>query len=91
MATTSAGVQAILEAILENYGDIELTAEDATEIYGGSKPGKVKDLAHANLIQYALLHAHMQIQGLVAHIENLNHPNRAQRRAAKKQGLVLPK
>ena len=91
MATTSAGVQAILDGIVENYGDIELTAEDAKEVYGGSKAGKVKDLAQHNLLQYALLHAHLQIQGLVSHIENLSHPNRAQRRAAKKQGLVLPK
>jgi len=51
----------------------------------------VKDLAHSNLIQYALLQAHVQIQGLVAHIEGLSHPNRAQRRAAKKQGIVLPR
>jgi|GEM_PF-2551789 len=90
MATTSTAVESILQSIKENYGDITLTPEDAKEIYGGSKEGKVKDLAHSNLMQYALLHAHMQIQGLVAHIEALNAPNRATRRAAKKKGIILP-
>ena len=90
MATTSAGVQAILDGIVENYGDIELTAEDAKEVYGGSKAGKVKDLAQHNLLQYALLHAHLQIQGVIAQMESMRQPNRAARRAAEKKGLILP-
>ena len=90
MATTSTAVESILQSIKENYGDITLSAEDAAEIYGGTKEGKVKDLSQHNLLQYALLHAHLQIQGLIQHIEQLNAPNRATRRAAKKQGLVLP-
>jgi len=91
MATTSTGVQAILDGILENYGDIELSEDDAKTIFGGNKACKVKDLAHSNLIQYALLHAHLQIQGLIAQIEHMGKPNRAQRRAAEKKGLILPK
>ncbi len=91
MATTSEAVKAILDGIVANYGEIELSAEEALEVYGGAKASKVKDLAQSNLMQYALLQAHIQIQGLISHIENLNHPNRAQRRAAKKQGLVLPR
>ena len=91
MATTSDAVEAILKGIVENYGDIELTEEEAKTIYGGSKAGKVKDLAHSNLIQYALLHAHLQIQGLISQIEHMGKPNRAQRRAAEKQGIILPK
>jgi hypothetical protein len=91
MATTSEAVQAILDGILANYGEVQLSEAEAKEVYGGSKASKVKDLAHSNLMQYALLHAHIQIQGLISHIENLNAPNRAQRRAAKKQGLVLPR
>lgn len=90
MATTSDGVKAILEGLVENYGDIELTPADAETVYGGTKGGKVKDLSQHNLLQYALLHAHLQIQGLIAQIEANQRPNRAQRRAAEKKGLLLP-
>jgi hypothetical protein len=90
MATTSDGVRAILDGLLANYGEIELTPEDAKSVFGGSKAVKVKDLSQHAMLQYALLHAHVQNQALVSHFESLNHPNRAQRRAAKKQGLVLP-
>jgi hypothetical protein len=87
--TTSEAVQAILDSLVTNYGDIELSAEDAKQVYGGAKASKVKDLSQHNLLQYALLHAHVQIQGLVAEIEKPR-PTRAQRRAAEKKGLVLP-
>ena len=90
MATTSVAVQAILDALIENYGDIELTAEDAETVFGGNKPVKVKNLSHANLMQYALLHAHLQIQGVIALLEQQRQPNRAQRRAAEKKRLLLP-
>lgn len=91
MATTSEAVRAILDGLLANYGEIELTPEDAKHVFGGSKAVKVKDLSQHALLQYALLHSHVQNKALISHIEGLNHPNRAQRRAAKKQGLILPK
>ena len=90
MATTSVVVQAILDSLVENYGDIELSVEDAETVFGGSKPIKVRNLSQHNLLQYALLHAHLQIQGVIAQMESMRQPNRAARRAAEKKGLILP-
>lgn len=86
--TTSEAVMSILDGIIANYGDIVLGADDAEQIFGGKAEVKVSDLSQHALLQYALLHAHIQINALIANIEAATKPNRAQRRQQKK--LHLP-
>lgn len=91
------GVQAILDSLVENYGAIQIDAESAGFIFGGSEAVLVKDLSKSQLLQYALLHAHVQINGLIARINALSDQvvkaagqgSRAQRRHPPK-GLILP-
>jgi hypothetical protein len=44
----------ILDALVESYGDLELSPEDAEAIFGGNEATTVKDLTTIQLIQYAL-------------------------------------
>jgi len=85
--TTSEAVMAILDSLTENYGSIELTPADAEQVFGGDKAVLVKDLNRDQLLQYALLHSHVQNQALIAQIEAMARPNRAARRAKK---LITP-
>ena len=80
----------IVDSIVENYGDILLTAENAKSICGIEKEILVKDLSTTQLLQYALIHAHLSINDLASALEQIKaaKPNRAERRATKK--LILP-
>lgn len=85
------GVMAILESISESYGEVELAPENAEQIFGEAKQVRVKDLTTTQLLQYSLVHAHIQNSRLHGLLEKLTAtPNRASRRAAKKSGLILP-
>lgn len=88
-AKLSEGVNGILDAIVEQFGEIELNAEDAKAVIGSDKPIKVKDMGQTALLQYALMQMHVKANELVAMIESMRPGNRAQRRAAKR-GIILP-
>ena len=88
-AKLSEGVNGILDAIVEQFGEIELSAEDAKAVIGLEKPIKVKDMGQTALLQYALMQMHVKANELVAMIESMRPGNRAQRRAAKR-GIILP-
>ena len=81
---------AIVDSIVENYGEILLTSKNAEEICGVAKEILVKDLTTTQLLQYALIHAHLTINELATVLEQLQarKPNRAERRSSKK--LILP-
>jgi hypothetical protein len=86
----SEACKGILDSIVENYGEILLTAENAKSICGVEKEILVKDLSMTQLLQYALIHAHLSINDLASALEQIKttKPNRAERRANKK--LILP-
>ena len=88
-AKLSEGVNGILDAIVEQFGEIELSAEDAKAVIGSDKPIKVKDMGQTALLQYALMQMHVKANELVAMIESMRPGNRAQRRADKR-GIILP-
>ena len=46
----------ILDTITEQFGAVELTAEEAEKIFGGSEATTVKDLTTTQLLQYGLLY-----------------------------------
>jgi len=86
----SVACMAIVDSIIENYGDILLTETNAEQICGIKKEVLVKDLTTTQLLQYALIHAHLSINDLASALEQIRavKPNREQRRAKKK--LILP-
>ena len=86
----SVACMAIVDSIVENYGDILLTETNAEQICGVKKEILVKDLTQTQLLQYALIHAHLTINDLASALEQIKatKPNREQRRANKK--LILP-
>ena len=86
----SVACMAIVDSIVENYGDILLTETNAEQICGVKKEILVKDLTSTQLLQYALIHAHLTINDLASALEQIKatKPNREQRRANKK--LILP-
>lgn len=86
----SVACMAIVDSIVENYGEILLTSKNAEEICGVAKEILVKDLTTTQLLQYALIHAHLTINELATVLEQLQarKPNRAERRSSKK--LILP-
>ena len=86
----SVACMAIVDSIVENYGDILLTETNAEQICGVKKDILVKDLTQTQLLQYALIHAHLTINDLASALEQIKatKPNREQRRANKK--LILP-
>jgi len=86
----SVACMAIVDSIVENYGDILLTETNAEQICGVKKEILVKDLSSTQLLQYALIHAHLTINDLASALEQIKatKPNREQRRANKK--LILP-
>ena len=88
-AKLSAGVNGILDAIVEQFGEIELSAEEAEAVIGSTKAIKVKDMGQTALLQYALMQMHVKANELVAMVESMRPSNRAQRRAAKK-GIIIP-
>jgi hypothetical protein len=81
---------AIVDSIVENYGEIILSETNAEQVFGVKKEIAVKDLTTTQLLQYALIHAHLTINELASALEQLKaaKPNREQRRANKK--LILP-
>ena len=86
----SVACMAIVDSIVENYGDILLTETNAEQICGVKKEILVKDLTQTQLLQYALIHAHLTINDLASALEQIKatKSNREQRRANKK--LILP-
>lgn len=48
-------VQALLDSIVENEGDVWVTAEQAFEIFGTSSKVRVRDMSERQILQYALL------------------------------------
>ena len=52
----SESVMGILDTITEQFGAVELTAEDSEKIFGGSEATTVKDLTTTQLLQYGLLY-----------------------------------
>ena len=86
----SVACMAIVDSIVENYGDILLTETNAEQICGVKKEILVKDLTSTQLLQYALIHAHLTINDLASALEQIKatKPNREQRRANNK--LILP-
>jgi len=86
----SVACMAIVDSIIENYGDILLTETNAEQICGIKKEVLVKDLTTTQLLQYALIHAHLSSNDLASALEQIRavKPNREQRRANKK--LILP-
>ena len=88
-AKLSAGVNGILDAIVEQFGEIELSAEEAEAVIGSTKAIKVKDMGQTALLQYALMQMQVKANELVAMVESMRPSNRAQRRAAKK-GIIIP-
>jgi len=86
----SVACMAIVDSIVENYGEIILSKNNAEEICGVAKEVAVKDLTTTQLLQYALIHAHLTINELASALEQIQKakPNRAERRANKK--LILP-
>jgi hypothetical protein len=86
----SEACMAIVDSIVENYGDILLSEDHANQIFGAKKEVLVKDLTTTQLLQYALVHAHLTINELASALEQIKaaKPNRAERRANKK--LILP-
>ena len=87
----SVACMAITDSIVENYGEIILSETNAEQIFGVKKEVAVKDLTTTQLLQYALIHAHLSINDLASALEQLktSKPNREQRRANNK--LILPK
>ena len=65
MTTLSDNTRKILDAIVESYGDLELSADEAAEVFGGSESTKVKDLDDGQLIQYALVYLSVQANDAV--------------------------
>jgi hypothetical protein len=86
----SVACMAIIDSIVENYGEIILSETNAEQICGAKKEVAVKDLTTTQLLQYALIHAHLSINDLASALEQIKvvKPNREQRRANKK--LILP-
>jgi len=86
----SVACMAITDSIVENYGEIILSDTNAEQIFGVKKEVAVKDLTTTQLLQYALIHAHLTINDLASALEQIKatKPNRAERRANKK--LILP-
>ena len=86
----SVACMAIVDSIVENYGEIILSKNNAEEICGVAKEVAVKDLTTTQLLQYALIHAHLTINELATALEQIQakRPNRAERRATK--NLILP-
>jgi len=86
----SVACMAIIDSIVENYGEIILSETNAEQICGAKKEVAVKDLTTTQLLQYALIHAHLSINDLASALEQIRavKPNREQRRANKK--LILP-
>lgn len=70
----SPAVQKILDDLLRRQGDVELTAEEAQNMYGGSLPCKVSECSKVELLQIALLEAYTVMASNVK-------PNRRARRA----------
>ena len=52
----SESVMEILDTVSEQFGEVELTAEESEKIFGGSEAAKVKDLSTTQLLQYCLLY-----------------------------------
>ena len=68
----SVACMAIVDSIIENYGDILLTETNAEQICGIKKEVLVKDLTTTQLLQYALIHAHLSINDLASALEQCN-------------------
>ena len=90
----SPGVKLILDFIVERYGDIEFSAEDATQIWGGTEARKVSALTQTQLLQFALVEIYRQrdeLQHIITTIQNMPLPNRKERREMeRKTGIKVP-
>ena len=70
----SPGVKLILDFIVERYGDIEFSAEDAAQIWGGTEARKVSALTQTQLLQFALVEIYRQrdeLQHIITTIQNM--------------------
>lgn len=98
-AKLSKHIESMLEQVLLVAGEREFTKEMAELYWGGNKAGKVKDLNQTQLLQYVLTMTWIerdmvaeQYDALVEEIKKQSapRPNRAERRKASKNGLILP-
>jgi hypothetical protein len=96
----SVAAKAILDALKEMKGDVEFDADAASLVWGGSEGAKIKDLTPGQLLQFALIDAHQQLQECYEVIEQMvvaeqvvANLNREQRRKLEKvqSKLILPK
>jgi len=94
VAKTSEATKLILNFIVENWGDIEFTKEDAFQIWGGSTAAKVSELNQTQLLQFALIEIYRQrdeLAHIIETVQNMPLPNRKDRRALEKQtGIKVP-
>jgi lipoate-protein ligase B len=81
-------------------GDVEFDADAALLVWGGSEGAKIADLTPGQLLQFALIDAHQQLQECYEVIEQMviaeqvvANLNREQRRKLEKvqSKLILPK
>ena len=86
----SEAVRGILDAMVQRQGNVELTAEEAQNMYGGSFPCLVKDLSDVELLQVALLEAYV-IMELKTKREavKINRRARRNRKGGKVRGVSI--
>ena len=105
MSKLSTAAKVILDHIVETQGDVTFEQSAAELIWGGDKEISIKELKPMELLQYALISAHQQINELTDLIEEMveaeqraaavaSKMNREQRRKLMKgkspSGLILP-
>jgi hypothetical protein len=105
MSKLSTAAKVILDHIVETQGDVTFDQDAAKLIWGGTEQADIKSLKPMELLQYALISAHQQINELTDLIEEMveaeqkaaevaSKMNREQRRKFMKgkspSGLILP-
>jgi hypothetical protein len=65
------GVQEFLDWFMEQYGEVELSQEDAEKLCGRSTASLVKDLTQSQLLQFALLMSRHEIESLLTYTDQL--------------------
>lgn len=105
MSKLSEASKVILDIIKQTQGEVTFDKEAAKLIWGGEEESSIADLKPMELLQYALIQAHQQINEMTDLIEEMvlaeqraveaaSKMNREQRRKVLKgkspSGLILP-
>jgi hypothetical protein len=92
----STAAKVMLDAIKEMQGEVEFDADAASLIWGGSEGAKIADLTPGQLLQFALIDSHRQLNELYDMIEEMvvseqvmAQLNREQRRKLEKSKLQI--